>query len=153
MRPLRQDAPQVLCRHEAQGSRREIDAAPGNGKFQITGLTYVASAVYCALGVKGGKLFLDFAPHVPSSNHLVLTRRHEADASSDSKSFIERWESQYEAIRKDVIENIKRGKGRTVTQRRGAKRAASISTSTGVRLEMKGKFFLKKDYPYGAQIF
>jgi hypothetical protein len=52
----------------------------------------------------------------------------------------------------DVTENIKRGAGRSVTQRRGAKRAASISTSTGVQLEMNGKFFLKKDYPYGAQM-
>ena len=49
-----------------------------------------------------------------------------------------------------MTENIKRGLGRSVSQRRGAKRAASVSTSTGVQLQMKGKFYLKKDYPYGA---
>ena len=49
-----------------------------------------------------------------------------------------------------MTENIKRGLGRSVSQRRGAKRAASVFISTGVQLQMKGKFYLKKDYPYGA---
>ena len=119
-------------------------------KCQLADLTEVASAAYCAFDVKGCKRFRDFAPHVLSSSRLVFTRRREADASSDNNSFIERWDPQQEAIRRDVTENIKRGLGRSVSQRRGAKRAASVSTSTGVQLQMKGKFYLKKDFPYGA---
>ena len=56
-----------------------------------------------------------------------------------------------ETVRKDVTANIQKGRGRTVTQRRGASRIVSNKTTHCVHLEMAGKFYLKKDCPFGGR--